>query len=437
LKRLNNRKERVKMEIRKVKISEIHAAIYNPRKNLQPGDAEYEKLKKSIESFGYVDPVVWNSRTGNLVGGHQRFTVLLAKGLTEVETSVVDLSLEREKALNLALNKVQGDWDKNKLALLLDELSRIPDFDIGLTGFDKIEISQIFDGCIETAEEDNFDFDQAVDAIEEPVTHPGELIELGTHRLFCGDASKKEDIEKLIGVKKINLLWVDPTYGVKYSDSNRPQPNTADHKKPSKWRKIQNDNLPQEEYESWLEKVFTNIAGYLDKGSAIYVWNGHRQFGPMQQMLIKLGFHVSCVITWVKESFALGFGDYNQQTEFCLYGWKEDNGRHRWYGPNNESTLWDIKRDPVSSLLHPTQKALALATRAIKNSSQRDDIVLDTFLGSGTALIAAEGLQRVCYGMEIDPCYCDAIVKRYIAFVGKDNVSEEVKNRYLKEVTNG
>jgi len=154
-------------------------------------------------------------------------------------------------------------------------------------------------------------------------------------------------------------------------------------------------------------------------------------------ILTELGIHVSCVITWAKERFALGYGDYNQQTEFCLYGWKEDNGAHRWYGPTNESTLWQVDRESAATYKHPTQKPLLLAKRALCNSSQRGDIVLDMFLGSGTTLIMAEELERVCYGMEIDPGYCDVIVKRYIDLVGADNVSAEIKNRYLKEVTNG
>ena len=424
------------MEIRKIKTSEIHLALFNPRKNLQPGDAEYEKLKKSIESFGYCDPVIWNSRTGNLVGGHQRLKILLAQGLTEVEASVVDLPLEREKALNLALNKVQGEWDEDKLAVLLIELQQLPDFDVGLTGFDLPEISKILDR-VEEAEEDNLDIEKELEAINEPITKPGDLIELGQHWLLCGDSSKSEDVIKLLGDKKANLIFTDPPYNVAYHPSNRPISEEAHSKAQNTWRKIENDNLPQEEYESWLMQVFTNMSVYLDKGAAYYIWNGHKQFGPMHLMLNNLGFHVSCVITWAKERFALGYGDYNQQTEFCLHGWKEDNGSHHWYGPKNESTLWEIERESASTYNHPTTKPVALANRAIKNSSQRGEIVLDLFLGSGTTLIAAEGLERICYGMEIDPRYCDVIVRRYLGLVGKDRVNSELWDRYFKEVNNG
>jgi DNA modification methylase len=153
----------------------------------------------------------------------------------------------------------------------------------------------------------------------------------------------------------------------------------------------------------------------------------------MHQLLESIGIKVSCVITWAKESFAIGYGDYNQQTEFCLYGWQENNGAHRWYGPTNESTLWQVHRDPTKEYKHPTQKPLELAERAMRNSSRRGQIVLDTFLGSGTTLIAAARLGRKCFGMEIEPKYCDCIVRRYIALAGKRAVSAEITKRYLSE----
>lgn len=422
------------MEILKVKVTEINPAAYNPRVDLKPGDPEYEKLKNSITTYGYVEPVVWNRRTGNLVGGHQRFKILIEQGAQEIEASVVDLDLTQEKMLNLALNRITGKWEPDKLAQLLQELQQIPDLDLGLTGFDVPEISQIIDRS-EEVNEDNFNLDEELDKIKQPITQAGELIQLGEHRLFCGDSSKPEDVAKLIGDKKINLLFSDPPYNVNYYGGNRPNPKVRP--KPSRqWQRIYNDNLTQEEYEAWLDKIFENVTFYLAAGAPFYIWNGHRQFGPMYLMLTRRGFHVSCVLTWAKQNFAIGYGDYNQQTEFCLYGWLEDNGAHHWYGPTNESTLWEIKRELTSGYSHPTQKSVSLAHRAIKNSSQRGDIVLDMFLGSGTTLIGAENLNRTCFGLEIDPYYCDVIVRRYIKLVGRDKVSQELVNRYCKEEEN-
>lgn len=416
------------MKIQKVKIENINPAAYNPRVDLKPGDKEYEKLKKSIDTFGYVEPLVWNSRTGNLVGGHQRLKILIEQGAKEVDVSVVDLDSEKEKALNLALNKIRGDWDEQKLGQLLDELIKSPDFDVTITGFDMPEINEIFDH-LEAVNEDNFDFDGELKKIQNPKTKMGDVIELGEHRILCGDCSKPEDLAKLFGNEKAGLIHTDPPYNVNYYGGNRPNAN-ARPKDSKQWDRIYCDDMSQEEYEAWLKKVLTNGGSYLDQGAAIYVWNGHRQFGPMYQILADLQFHIGCVITWSKERFAIGYGDYNQQTEFCLYGWKEKNGAHKWYGPNNESTLWQIKRDNTTDYIHPTQKPIAIAHRAIKNSSKRGDIVLDMFLGSGTTLMAADKLKRRCFGTEIDPAYCDGIVKRYVQTAGKDKVSKEVLAKY-------
>lgn len=422
------------MNIQKVLVSQINPAPYNPRQDLQPGDQEYEKLKNSIENFGYVEPLVWNQRTGTLVSGHQRLKVLIAQGLREVDVSVVDLNIEKEKALNLALNKIRGDWDEDKLGKLISDLSTVPDFDMNLTGFDAPEVSGLLDGLLEDREDDGFDVDAYVESIVEPITRLGDVIELGNHRIMCGDSSKLENFKTLLGDKKINLLHTDPPYNVDYYGGSRPNANSrpANHKH---WERIYSDNMTQEVYEQWLKTILSNIALFLETGAPVYIWNGHRQFGPMHQILVGLGFHISCVITWAKERFALGFGDYNQQTEFCLYGWKKENGSHIWHGPNNESTLWQINRDSTKTYIHPTQKPIAIAQRAIRNSSKRDDLVFDLFLGSGSTLIAAESLGRTCYGMELDPKYCDAIVRRYMAFAGEDKVSPQVRSLYLREVS--
>jgi len=408
------------MNIQKININQINPAAYNPRVDLKPGDEEYEKLRRSIDTFGYVEPIVWNKRTGNLIGGHQRMKLLIEQGLTEIEVSVVDLSLEKEKALNLALNKISGNWDEEKLADLLRELSDNSEIDVTISGFDLSEISEILDRA-EEIDEDDFDSLGEKEKIENAITQKGDLILLGEHRLLCGDSSVPEDVIRLFDGKKADLIFTDPPYNVAYQGGNSNAP---------AWEKIKNDDLPQEEYEQWLNKVFVNMFTHVSPGAAFYIWNGHKQFGPMQHMLRDLGLHISAVITWGKESFTLKFIDYKQKTEFCLYGWKENNGAHNWYGPNNESTLWEVKRDSTVGYQHPTQKPVALAHRAIRNSSKRGDIVFDAFLGSGTTLITAEKLKRVCYGMEFDPGYCDVIVRRYIKLVGKEKINTDLLEKY-------
>ncbi|MGB2985427.1 MAG: site-specific DNA-methyltransferase [Phycisphaerae bacterium] len=426
------------MHIESVPIERINPAVYNPRIDLQPGDHGYDRLQQSMDEFGFVEPLVWNRRTGNLIGGHQRLKILAARGVKRIEVSVVDLPLEREQALNVALNKIGGDWDERKLADLLTGLAQIPDFDVSLTGFDATEMTQLLDRLEALDDEDDFDMADALEAAQDqpPITAPGELIELGRHRLLCGDAARSEDVERLLDGAKADLVFTDPPYNVNYYGGQRPTPRTARPKRSRAWERIYMDNLDQEAYEEWLGRVMQNMLATMAPGAAFYIWNGHRQFGPMHALMTAAGAHVSCVIVWAKESFAIGYGDYSQQTEFCLYGWRsqrksaEGSTAHRWYGPTNESTLWQIHRDHTRDYRHPTQKPLALAERAIRNSSRRGERVLDLFLGSGSTLVAAERLARRCLGMEIDPRYCDAIVRRYLAFVGGGRVPDHLLERY-------
>ncbi len=188
------------MEIKRIPVEQINPAPYNPRKDLKPGDPEYEKLRRSIQEFGFVEPLVWNKRTGNLVGGHQRLKVLIEQGVREVEVSVVDLDDQRERALNIALNKISGDWDNEKLKDLLEELDT-GDFDIELTGFTEAEIEDLMTQfhVEKKADPDEFDADAAAEAIAEPVTKKGMIYALGRHRLMCGDATLFEDVKKLMG----------------------------------------------------------------------------------------------------------------------------------------------------------------------------------------------------------------------------------------------
>jgi DNA modification methylase len=417
------------MNIIKVNIKDINPAVYNPRADLKPGDPAYESLKKSIETYGCVEPLIWNSGTKNLVGGHQRFKVLKAQGVEEFEVSVVDLPPEKEKALNIALNKIQGDWDQDKLADLLRELSQVPDFDCGLTGFDASEISRIFDEQLKTDASLDLDPSTELESDGPPVTQSGDLISLGEHRLLCGDSSAPEDLKRLLGDQMVHLLYTDPPYNCRYDSTSRPGQGEGD----SKWKPIANDWAKQEDYEAWLGKFFQAVKPHLAAGAPLYTWNGFRQFGPMHSILASLGFHVSNVITWVKPSAAPGYGDYWMGSEFCLYGWLEENGAHRWFGPNNETNVWQVARDGTGDLIHPTQKPIALAQRAIKNSSQRGDIVFDGFAGSGSSIVACQSLERRCYAVEIEPRYCDAIVRRYIKTFGPGSVSAEVFQKYVLE----
>lgn len=248
---------------------------------------------------------------------------------------------------------------------------------------------------------------------------------------MCGDSASESDMDILMQNEKIDIVHTDPPYGCSYLAQNRPDLE-ARPKKSKRWEKLYKDDLSEKEYEAWIRSVLNNIKRYLKDGASAYIWNGHSKFYFVHQVLKELGFHISTVITWAKPTFAISYGDYNQQTEFCIFSWLK-NAPHKWYGPTNESNLWQIARDKASELIHPTQKSTSLPARALRNSSARGDLVFDGFLGSGSTLIAAESLSRRCYGIEIEPRYIDGVVRRYIAFVGRENVSREIVNKYLKE----
>jgi len=302
------------MLIRKIQIQKINPAPYNPRKNLEPDDSEYQKLLRSIDEFGYIDPLIWNKKTGNLVGGHQRFKILAAKGLKEIEVSVVDLPIEKEKLPNLALNKISGEWDREKLAHFLDD---IPDIDLELTGFDLLEAENLIAGILgPDTEEDNFDLDAHLAEDSPVITKPGDLITLGLnseHRLLCGDVTKSTDVAKLMGDFRARLCHTDPPYNVNYNPDSRPVIKKS--KNNNYEGKITNDNLTPRRYRLWFNKVIDSVNEALVPGACFYIWNSHKNFGLMHNLLTEQNFKIASVITWAKESFALGFGDYNEQTE--------------------------------------------------------------------------------------------------------------------------
>jgi DNA modification methylase len=421
--------------LRELPIELVNAAPYNPRKNLSPRDPGYQRLLKSVATFGLVEPLIWNKRTGHLVGGHQRFKILLARGAKTVPASVVDLPLAKEQALNLALNKPAGEWDHGKLAELLDELIHCPDLDLELTGFGAPEVAELLAGTPGDPEDEPFNPAADLERGGRALTRAGELLALGAHRVLCGDATNPDHLRRALGGKQADLLWTDPPYNVAYTGDNRPTPRkAADH---GRWAPLQHDRMSEPDYAAWLTRAMTASTAVLAPGGAFYFWNSHKNFGLMHSVLTGLGLKVGCVITWAKESFAPGFGDYNQQTEFCLYGWKPGKGtKHRFFGPRSESTLWRINRERTGAYEHSTQKPLELAERAIRNSTVPGGLVLDPFLGSGTALAASARLGRRCAGLEIEPRYCDVIARRFISLAGADAVDGAIRARFGTPLVN-
>lgn len=434
------------MEIVKIPVEKLLPAKYNPRKDLQPGDPEFEKLKRSVEEFGYVEPIIWNRRTGVVVGGHQRLKVLQHLGYTEVDCVVLDIDEQKEKALNVALNKISGDWDIPLLTSLLKDLND-GGYDATLTGFDVSEMSDLFDDQSEIVEDDP---PEVAAETQEPFTQPGDRWILGNHVLYCGDSTSKKDVAALMGGETADLCVTDPPYNVAYEGSNGLT--------------IQNDNMPEDKFLKFLKDAFGCMHDVMKPGAPFYIWHAETEGGAFRTATNAALGKVRQMLIWNKNAFTMGHQDYQWKHEACIYGWT-DGATHYFVDDRTQATviedkhldinkmkkeemrelLRDILSDKMSTTVidenkparnadHPTMKPLKLLARLIKNSSRQGEIVLDTFGGSGSTLITCEQLGRRCYTMELDPRYADVIVKRWAKFTGKDS-AELVRNGQKKVVS--
>jgi len=397
------------MLIEKRNAMELLPADYNPRKDLKPGDPEYDKLKRSMEQFGYVEPVIWNKVTGHIIGGHQRLKVLIDMGITEIECVVVEMEEEKEKALNIALNKISGEWDKEKLALLIADLQGV-DFDVSLTGFDPAEIDDLFkDTLRDGIKEDDFDVD--AELAKPALSHTDDLWLLGRHRLVCGDARDPGILERLMDGKLANLAVTDPPYNVNYESSAG---------------KIKNDNMEDEAFYQFLLAAFVNMEKAMAVDASVYVFHADTEGYNFRKAFRDAGFYLSGTCIWKKQSLVLGRSPYQWRHEPVLFGWKK-KGKHLWYTDRKQSTIWEFDK-PRKNGEHPTMKPVALIAYPIMNSSLTNCIVLDPFGGSGSTLIACEQIERVCHMVELDEKYCDVIVNRYIEQSGSSGQVFLVRN---------
>lgn len=397
------------MIIEKIQTARLIPADYNPRKDLKPGDMEYEKLKRSLEEFGYVEPVIWNKTTSHVIGGHQRLKVLLDMGITEVECVVVEMDTEKEKALNIALNKISGDWDKDKLALLIADLQGA-DFDVTLTGFDPVEIDDLFKDSLKDGIKDD-DFDVDAELKKPAITKLGDVWTLGRHRLACGDSTKADTFTNLMDGKLANLVVTDPPYNVNYEG-------TAG--------KIKNDNMGDEAFYDFLLAAFTNTEAVMAHDASIYVFHADTEGLNFRKAFSDAGFQLSGCCIWKKPSLVLGRSPYQWQHEPVLFGWKK-KGKHNWYADRKQTTIWEFDK-PKKNADHPTMKPVALVSYPILNSSLTNCIVLDPFGGSGSTLIACEQSDRICFTIELDEKYCDVIVKRYIEQIGSTDAVSVIRD---------
>ena len=383
------------MEWKTLSVDALRPAAYNPRKKLKAGDKEYEKIKNSILEFGYVEPIIVNYDM-TVIGGHQRLTVLKDLGYTEVQCVVVHIEDEHKvKALNIALNKITGAWNEQLLAELLVDLQSV-DFNTDLTGFEAPEIEQLF-SKVHNKDIKEDDFDVEAEFKNPPISRKGDIWLLGRHRVICGDSTLPETYTKLMEGRRANLVLTDPPYNVNVEE-------TAG--------KIQNDNMPDEDFYKFLFAAFTNMEQNMENDASIYVFHADSKGLIFRQAFHDAGFYLSGCCIWKKNALVLGRSPYQWQHEPCLFGWKV-GGKHQWYSDRKQTTIWEYDR-PKSSKDHPTMKPVALMAYPIQNSCMSNCIVLDPFLGSGSTLIACEETGRICYGVELDEKFCDVIVKRYV-----------------------
>ena len=434
------------------KLSDLKAADYNPRKALTPEDSEYQKIKRSIEEFGYVDPIIINE-DGTIIGGHQRCTVLKDLGYEEVDVVVVSLDKQREKALNIALNKITGEWDELKLKDLLLDLD-LGDYDISLTGFESEELTDLVDRLAIEPEaiDDDFDESEMLEQISEPKTKLGDVWKLGRHRLMCGDSTSQEDVATLMKGELADLIITDPPYNVNYGDKAEML-DTYLQKGHRNNSRIKNDNMDNESFYSFMLQIYQSAYEFMREGAAIYVFHAESTGHIFRQAFLDAGLKLSQCLIWEKNTFVLGRQDYQWRYEPCLYGWKEGaahyfiNDRtqdtvileddvdfeamkkaelvayikdlHRKY-KDQTSVIYENK--PARNDIHPTMKPVTLVGRLMSNSSQSGWNVLDLFGGSGSTLMAAEQLGRTAFLMELDEKFCDVIVKRWEEYTGQSAV---------------
>jgi len=397
------------MKIVNIKISQLRPAEYNPRKDLKPGDSEYEKLKKSLTEFGLVEPLVVN-KDMTVIGGHQRLKVLGDTGHKDIPCVIVDLDKEHEKALNIALNKISGGLDNEKLADLLKEIN-LSDLEVEMTGFDMKEMGNIFDEIRDNEPQDaEPQIDRAEELNQKWQVKTGDLWLIGDHRLLCGDSTKAEDVARVMGGEKADMVFTDPPYGVSYADKNKYL-NAI-----SRGNRIQKEIWGDHKTvaslaEEIIYPAFCRIKGILADRSSYYITapQGGDLLMMMMMMMQKAGLVLRHMIIWVKNNHVLGRTDYNYKHEPILFGWTKI---HDFYGlGDHKFSTWEIPK-PLKSDLHPTMKPVPLVINAILNSCPGGGIMADLFGGSGTSMVASENTKRRCRMIEISPDYCAVILQR-------------------------
>ena len=355
------------------------------------------KLRSSLREFGFVNPIIID-RDFNVIAGHGRLMAAKEEGINEVPCVFADfLTDAQKKAYILADNRMAMDagWDEELLKIEMEELQNLG-YDLGYTGFDEKELADLFGIDDKEVKDDDFDLTAALEKAS--FVERGDVWFVGKHKLMCGDATSSEDVAKLMEDKKANLILTDPPYNVAFKSSDGLT--------------IQNDSMKNNDFYKFLYLSFKNMADHLENGGAAYVFHADTEGLNFRKAFIDAGFHLAGCCIWVKDSLVLGRSDYQWQHEPILYGFMQ-NGKHPWYSDRKQTTIWNFDK-PKKNSNHPTSKPLDLLAYPINNSTQANAIVIDTFGGSGSTLMACEQMNRICYTMELDEKYASVILRRYV-----------------------
>ena len=358
---------------------------------------QINKLRSIYRGIGYGDPVEVDENF-TILSGHGRVEAAKAEGMKELPYVMLTGMTEAEKkAYILAVNRsaLDAGWDEELLAVEIESLVEMG-FDMSLTAFDEKELAVLYGANDNDINDDDFDLSAALEKAS--FVERGDIWTVGRHRLMCGDATSAEDVAKLMAEKKANLVVTDPPYGVSFKSASGLT--------------IQNDSIKDEEFYSFLLSAFKNMAGCLEKGGAAYVFHADTEGLNFRRAFIDAGFHLAGCCIWVKDALVLGRSDYQWQHEPVLYGFLQ-NGKHPWYSDRKQTTIWNYAK-PKRNENHPTSKPLDLLAYPIGNSTQENAIVIDTFGGSGSTMMACEQANRICFMMELDEKYASVILRRAV-----------------------
>ena len=391
--------------IERISVSDLIPYAKNSRTHTAEQVAQ---IAGSIKEFGFTNPVLIDDDNG-IIAGHGRVLAAQKLGSSDVPCiRLSHLSETQKRAYVIADNKLamNAGWDDELLSLEIKDLKDL-DFDISLTGFDEMEVSNL----LKEVTEGKTDPDEAPEPPEEPVTKPGDLWLLGNHRLFCGNSCDPQHLQLLMDGKLANLWLTDPPYNIAYEGGTK------------KRKAIENDSMAANDFRQFLRDAYSLADTYLCPGASFYIWHADSEGYNFRGAALDVGWQIRQTLIWNKNNSAFGRSDFHWKHEPCLYGWKE-GAAHSWYNDRKQTTVLDFDR-PSRSEQHPTMKPVDLMEYCLCNNTQPNSIVLDSFGGSGTTLMACELQNRHARLMELDPAYCDVIVKRWEDFTGKKAVLDK------------